>query len=134
LKHVLPGLRYARLWIALGMVLLLVIAAGCLLPGRDVPEFGILSDKLKHFLAFGLLAFWFGSIVVRADLPWVGVAVVAIGGLIELLQGAMGLGRDAEWLDLVADALGVALGLILVLTPLGRWARWFEARVMKAAQ
>ena len=55
---------------------------------------------------------------VRADLPWVGVAVVAIGGLIELLQGAMGLGRDAEWLDLVADALGVALGLILVLTPL----------------
>jgi VanZ family protein len=133
LKHVLPGLRHARLWIALGVVLLLVIAAGCLLPGRDVPDL-VGSDKLKHFLAFGLLAFWFGSIVVRADLPWVGVAVVAIGGLIELLQGAMELGRDAEWLDLVADALGVALGLVLVLTPLGRWARWFESLVAKAAQ
>jgi hypothetical protein len=59
---------------------------------------------------------------------------VAIGGVIELLQGAMGLGRDAEWLDLVADTLGVALGLVLVLTPLGRWARWFESLVAKAAQ
>lgn len=133
MSHVLPGLRFARLWIVLGVLLLLIIAAGCLLPGRDVPEI-VGSDKLKHLLAFGLLAFWFGSIVVRADLPWVGVAVVAIGGVIELLQGAMGLGRDAEWLDLVADTLGVALGLVLVLTPLGRWARWFESLVAKAAQ
>lgn len=133
MNHVQPGLRFAWLWLSLGVLLLLGIATACLLPSQDVPDL-IGSDKLKHFVAFGLLAFWFGSIVVRADLPWVGVAVVAIGGLIELLQGSMGLGRDPEWLDWVADALGVALGLVLALTPLGQWARWFEMQVAKVRQ
>jgi hypothetical protein len=132
-KHVLPGLRFERLWIILGAAMVMGIALGCLLPDKDVPDLGG-SDKFKHFAAFGLLAFWFGSIVVRRGLPWVGVGVVAFGGLIEVLQGVMGLGRDAEWLDLVADAVGVALGLALVLTPLGRWVHWLEALVGKAAR
>jgi hypothetical protein len=133
LKHVRADLRLARLWIVLGVVLLAGIITFCLLPSADVPDL-VGSDKLKHLLAFGLLAFWFGSIMVRTDLPWVGLSVVAIGALIEVLQGVMGLGRDPEWLDLVADALGAALGVLLVLTPLGRWARWFESRLVKAAQ
>lgn len=127
------GLRFARLWVFVGVVLVLIIAVACLLPGRDVPDLPG-SDKLKHFLAFGLLAFWFGSIVVRTDLVWVGIGVAAFGGLIELLQAAMGLGRDAEWLDLWADAVGAVLGLLLALTPLGRWPRWFESLVVKAVQ
>jgi hypothetical protein len=133
LNHVLPGLRYGRLWVFLGMLLLVGILVGSLLPGQAVPALGM-SDKIKHFLAFALLAFWFGSIVVRGDLPWVAVAAVALGGLIELLQLVMGLGRDAEWLDLLADTIGVAVGLALVLTPLGRWVRWFETRVAPARQ
>ncbi len=133
MKHVVPGLRLARLWVVLGVLLLLVVVLFCLLPGQDVPDL-VGSDKLKHFVAFGLVAFWFASILVRSDLLWVGIAVVLIGGLIELLQGMMGLGRDPEWLDLAADALGVAAGLVLALTPLGRWPRWFEARFAKVAQ
>jgi len=130
---VLPVLRYGRLWFSMGVMLLLVIAVLCLLPSQDLPSLGV-WDKLEHAIAFGALAFWFGSIVVRPDLPWVGVAVVAFGALIEIAQGAMGQGRDADWHDLVADAVGVAIGLSFALTPLGRWARWFEAQVAKARQ
>jgi VanZ family protein len=126
-----PDLRLKRLWLTVGVAMVLTIVLGCLLPTRDLPHLG-LWDKAEHALAFGGLAFWFGSIVVRADLPWVGFAVVAFGGLIEIVQGMTG--RDAEWLDLAADTVGVAVGLVLVLTPLGQWARWFEARVQKARQ
>ena len=133
MSHILPGLRFARLWVVLGVVLLLIIVAGCLLPGQDIPDI-VGSDKLKHAVAFGLLAFWFGSIVLRADLRWVAAAAVALGALIEVLQGVMGLGRDPEWLDLAADALGVLLGVLLVLTPLGQWPRWFEALAARAGR
>jgi VanZ family protein len=126
-----PELRLKRLWLAIGAAMVLVILLGCLLPSHDLPKIGV-SDKLEHFLGFGGLAFWFGSIVVRADLPWVGFAVVAFGGLIEIVQGMTG--RDAEWLDWAADSVGVAIGMALVFTPLGQWARWFEARVQKARQ
>jgi hypothetical protein len=87
-----PELRYRRLWLAVGIAMLLVITTVCLLPMKDLPSTGM-SDKAEHFLAFGALAFWFGSIVVRRDLPWVAVAVVAFGGAIELAQSSMGLGR-----------------------------------------
>jgi len=36
---------------------------------------------------------------------------VALGGGIELLQGAMELGRGADWLDFLADAAGVAIAM-----------------------
>lgn len=128
---VLPELRYRRLWLAIGMALLVTITLICLLPNKDLPDVK-LSDKTEHVLAFGALAFWFGSIVVRRDLPWVGVAVVAFGGLIEILQSVMGLGRQGDWLDLAADTIGVILGVALVCSPLGGWARWFEAQVTRA--
>jgi VanZ family protein len=124
---VLPELRYRRFWFGVGIVIAVAIAVACLVPGGHLPDFSrALSDKTEHFIAFTLLAFWFGSILVRRDLPWLALALVAFGGLIELAQGAMHLGRDAEVVDLVADAVGVAAGLALALTPLGRWARVLE--------
>jgi VanZ family protein len=125
---VLPELRYRRMWLSIGVIMVLVITIACLLPARELPAVG-LSDKIEHLLAFGAVAFWFGSIVVRRDLHWVALAVVGFGGLIEVMQSAMGLGREADWLDVLADSLGVLIGVILVLTPLGRWSRWVEARI-----
>ncbi len=125
-----PELRYRRLWLSGGIVMLLVITVVCLLPSTELPGTG-LSDKTEHFLAFGALAFWFGSIVVRRDLPWVALAAIAFGGLIELAQSSMGWGRQGDLLDLVADSIGVAIGVLLVLTPLGCWARWFELQVTR---
>jgi len=123
---VLPELRYRRTWLSIGMFMVLAITVVCLLPVHDLPKVGM-SDKTEHFLAFGAVAFWFGSIVVRRDLHWVALAVVGFGALIEVAQGAMGLGREAEWFDVLADTLGVLIGVVLVLTPLGHWARWVEA-------
>ena len=125
-----PELRFRRSWVALGVLMVLFITVVCLLPPKDVPKIN-LWDKAEHAIAFGGLAFWFGSIMTRRNLLWVGIAVVAFGGFIELAQGALGDGRDAEWGDLAADAVGALLGLAMVVTPLGRCVSWFEAQVQK---
>lgn len=122
---VLPELRYRRLWFGVGIAIAVAILVVCLVPGGRLPDVRV-SDKTEHLVAFMMLAFWFGSIVVRRDLFWLVVALVAFGGLIELAQGAMRLGRQADVRDLVADTIGVLLGLALAMTPLGRWASWLE--------
>ncbi|HUG72834.1 MAG TPA: VanZ family protein [Steroidobacteraceae bacterium] len=130
---VLPELRFRRLWFCLGLGIAVAIAVVCLMPGRNIPQFRLVSDKVEHALAFAMLAFWFGSILVRRDLLWLALALVAFGGLIEVAQGLMGLGRHADLLDLVADTVGVVVGLLLALTPLGRWAGFIERMFLRPA-
>jgi hypothetical protein len=123
-----PELRYRRFWFGVGILIAVGVAVLCLVPGRNLPSLRS-SDKLEHLLAFAMLAFWFGSIVIRRDPWWLVLALLAFGGLIELAQGAMHLGREAEWGDFLADAGGVALGLLLSWTPLGGWTRLIESRL-----
>jgi VanZ family protein len=130
---VLPELRFRRLWFCAGLGIAVAIAVVCLMPGRNIPQIKLLSDKVEHALAFAMLAFWFGSILVRRDLLWLALALVVFGGLIELAQGMMRLGRHADLLDLLADSVGVVVGLLLALTPLGRWAGFIERLFLRPA-
>jgi VanZ family protein len=103
-------------------LLALLLCAVTLLALSPVPpkgaDFG--GDKINHLLAFGTLG-------VVAALAWrrtrwpVAAALLAYGGLIELLQSFTPR-RQAEWADLLADAIGIALGLLLAALLL-RWAR-----------
>jgi hypothetical protein len=127
----LPELRFRRFWLLSGISIALLIATLSLLPNSELPDVRF-SDKFQHALAFLLLAFWFGGVVVRRDFFWLGLALLGFGALIELLQGWMGMGRQAEWLDLRADAIGIVLGLLLALTPAGRWASGLESGLRKA--
>jgi VanZ family protein len=129
---VLPELHYRRFWFCVGMAFAIAIAVVCLMPGRKLPDVRI-SDKVQHFAAFAVLAFWFGSIVVRRDLVWLAIALMAFGGLIEFAQELMRLGREGDLRDLLADAVGVVLGLLVALTPLGRWASWIERPFVRTA-
>ena len=109
---VLPALRHRRLWFGAGVTIAIAVAVMSLMPGRHVPDVNV-SDKLKHFAAFAMLAFWFGSILVRRDLAWMVLALLLFGGLIELAQEAMPWGRRAEWSDVVADGGGYAASLVI---------------------
>jgi VanZ family protein len=124
-----PELRYRKLWFFVGLVLVAIITVLSLIPSHDLPDVHM-SDKVEHTLAYVALGFWFGCVVVRRDLIWLGLVLVAFGGLIELLQGWMELGRQADIKDLWADVLGVAVGLVLAVSPLGRLAPWLERRLL----
>lgn len=79
------------------------------LPGRDRVREAVLD--LAHAPAFALLTWWLiarwpreTSLERRSVAAW--TLVVALGGLIELLQGR--LGRQASWGDALDNALGAS--------------------------
>lgn len=68
-----------------------------------------LWDKAEHFTAyFGLALLASLGWGLRRSLLFVFLAVLAIGGTLELLQ--MVTGRDAEWADMLANTLGALCG------------------------
>ncbi|MEM8815804.1 MAG: VanZ family protein [Pseudomonadota bacterium] len=83
-------------------------------------------DKWAHFFAFLFLAMWFSGLYRVRNYWRVALGLLAFGILIELCQRAVGY-RSAEWMDVVADALGILVGLSLGWLGLGGWCRGFEA-------
>lgn len=89
------------------------------------------ADKVVHgcmYLALVVVGSYdlyrVGHFSVGGSLGWM-VAAVVWGGVMELLQGAMGLGRSADWLDFAANSCGAVVGLLLSLYVLPRfWKRW----------
>jgi VanZ family protein len=103
-------LRYLQLYLGLGgayigTVIWLTLTSA---PpkGLDLPN----ADKWEHLLAYFLMMAWFGQLAekrrTRANLA---LAFMALGGLLELLQGLGGV-RQAELTDAIANILGVWMG------------------------
>ena len=75
-------------------------------PEIDLPQ----GDKLGHFVAYGLLMFWFSQLYLqpRTRISYA-AGFVAMGVGLEVLQGALGF-RTYEVFDMYANTLGVLLG------------------------
>ena len=126
----LPTLRYPRAWFCLGLLMAACITVVSLVPAEKLPSVGV-SDKLEHALAYLLLGFWFASVIARWDYVYLVLALLALGGGIEIAQGLMGVGRQADWRDLLADGIGILAGVGLAATPLGHWANFIEDRLVR---
>lgn len=78
-------------------------------------------DKWTHLVMYGgtTAVVWWEYLRShrRADfrrlLLWGGMAMVALGGLIELLQAYCTTTRSGEWLDFWADSAGVLIGILI---------------------
>lgn len=97
-------------------VLALVFATHYPKPERFLPA-AATSDKLLHFLAYGLLAVLAGAAVAAAG-RWtlkqaalLGVGLMAFAALDEVTQPFFPP-RMAEPFDWVADCIGIAIGLV----------------------
>ncbi len=123
----LPDSGYKKQARFIAMLWTLLIFAGCLYPGRELPHVDVpLIDKWTHFVMFGLFGFlWLCAYPdggVRNMVKWFVVAV-AVGAVTELLQGMLTfLGRSMERTDLVADVVGALLGVGLFAAG-AAWAR-----------
>lgn len=90
------------------------------LPDNDIP-FWEHTDKIVHAFMFGSLYACLFLDLWRGRNPggrrsWLAVIpVIALGGLIELLQQAMKLGRGGDIADFVADFAGIVLALFLMM-------------------
>jgi VanZ family protein len=107
-------LRYRAAWVACGWLIAAAIVWLSLIPSPprlDVEQ----GDKLEHFVAYGVLMFWFCELYAsrRSRLAYA-VAWTAMGIAIEFIQGAVGY-RSYDPLDMLADAIGVLLGFVAAL-------------------
>jgi VanZ family protein len=123
-------LRFSRFWFLLGMAIVTLVVTACLVPSHVLPTVGV-SDKIEHGVAFFTLTIWFAGLLPRRDYVFLFLAMIALGGGIEVAQGLMGLGREADIWDLVADAKGVCAGVAVALTPLGRWPSLLEGLLVQ---
>lgn len=121
-------LRFGKFWWVFGWVSVAIALYLNLAPvtALELPDW---NDKFEHCLGYFLLTFWFCSIYPRRQYWQVGMAMLGMGILVEVLQGAMQLGRHADLLDVGADIIGITPALLLALTPLSRWPYWLEALV-----
>jgi VanZ family protein len=107
----LPWVRRAGAW--LFWPALAVVAWGELTP-HPPKVAALLWDKAEHFIAyFGLALLASLGWGLRRSLVFVFAAVVALGGMLEILQSFVG--RDAEWGDFFANSLGALAGLALAV-------------------
>jgi VanZ family protein len=90
-------------WLCALMVLLLALMpAAPTMPGTG-------WDKSNHLLAFAVLGA-LGFLSYPGRVAWLLLALLAYGGLIEVLQWFTP-GRFAEWTDWLADAVGLIIGV-----------------------
>jgi VanZ family protein len=119
-------LRHRHLWITMSLVLLAAVLFASLQPdfGPVVPAN---FDKVEHLAAYVVLAVWFTGLVARGRYWVVAGGLLALGVLVEVLQGLMNLGRSAEVSDMLANTLGVVVGITISLRSTGGWAPRLES-------
>jgi VanZ family protein len=100
-------LRLALYALAVAILLWLTLAPQQALPPE--PGFG---DKWDHALAWTVLVLSGLVLAPRRPLALAAFAL-ALGVVVEVLQGVMAFGRDSDWRDLIADAAGVALAFLI---------------------
>lgn len=121
--------RHAARWAVLWALLILVLT---LMPVSDVPRWtwadAIFLDKFVHAFLFGMQCLLLGLALAsgrpqqppQALFAWAMLAAGVYGGLIELVQQAMGQGRHGDVLDLLADVAGALAGYAVL--------RWHHRR------
>ena len=114
-----PELRYRKLWLSIGYLLIVVVVFLSLTSNPVQFDTSLpYQDKLLHALAYFSLTFWFMQIyhVRHHVFQWV-IFFLCLGLLLEYLQG-FDSNRYSEAGDMVANTLGVVVAVALARTPL----------------
>ena len=131
LLHEMRKLRFIRLWLAIGFVLVGVVCFLTLTPSPpDMGDFRE-SDKIGHLVAYSVIMLWFGFIYLRGkQYIKIGLAFLAMGIVLESIQGMLGY-RNFSYLDMCANGCGVIIGWLLARTRLADTLVYVEGKFCK---
>ena len=87
-------------------------------------------DKWFHGVTFLVLSVWFTGLYRRRSYWKIGIGLLLFGLIIEACQRIVSY-RTAEWLDVGADAVGIILGLVIGAVGIGGWCLRVEERLAK---
>jgi len=126
-------LRFKRLWVSIGLLLILGVFLGSVLSVPSAVQGFIYSDKLTHLVVYAALMGWFSQIY-RHDLTrlMLAISIALLGVGMEYLQGMVPQ-RQFEFADMVANSSGVLLAWALAYTSVGNLLPWIESRLFPSA-
>jgi len=126
------SLPHGRVLLVVGWLLVLLTVAGSLLP--TLPKVsGVPGDKVLHFVAYFGMTIWFAGLYPLRRLWIIAGGFVLLGGLLEILQGALLPHREISGYDFLANSAGIASACLLAVIGLSRWAVRLEAWVTRRA-
>jgi len=121
-------LRYFRLWLAVGWLIVMAVIGLSLVSKLPFPV--SYNDKVGHFIAYAVLMGWFVQLFTNRWLLLVhALFLVGLGIGLEFAQEYYR--RQFDYADMAANTLGVVFGLLLIFTPLRYSLQWFEGRVLR---
>ena len=100
-------LQYKRVWIAMGVLMLLLVFAMSINTLPSLLAAIMMHDKIAHALAYATLMVWFSQIFrhdVTRMLLVIGLTLFGLG--MELIQGLLP-GRQLDYADMVANTVGI---------------------------
>ena len=118
------SLRHPVLWMLSGLVLLLLVATGSVIPLVVVSEYDA-ADKVVHMISYFILMVWFSGMYARRRQAPIALTLILFGIVLEFIQAQLPY-RQFDSLDLVANATGILLGLCLSLLVLSGWCQRVE--------
>ncbi|MEM7208072.1 MAG: VanZ family protein [Pseudomonadota bacterium] len=121
-------LRWFRVWLSIGVVIIAAVFYLSLTPPINVPQEHY--DKLYHAATYAILMVWFVQLFNGARSYLIlAVAFIAMGALIEILQGFHPM-RYFDVLDMLANAVGVVVIWLIANTRVSATLAWLEARLL----
>lgn len=121
----LRPLRYRTVWLALGILGVLLMLALSLSPQGSVPSYPGM-DKWEHAAAYVSLTLWFAALFERRGYWLLALLLLLLGVSVEFAQAFMALGRQSDWRDVVANGTGIGAGLLLAVFSRESWLAWVE--------
>ena len=115
-------LRLAPLWAAIGWLGVALAFVLSLWPG-GVPLH--LWFKAQHTIGYFIMALWWLGLYARPRYPLIGAGCLAVGIVIEGLQGLTAT-RSAEFADVLINAASIAAALLVAYLGMGGWALKLE--------
>jgi VanZ family protein len=114
-------LAYRRLWLSLGVAIVLAVIVASLVPGGALPGGFPGHDKLAHAGTYLVLMVWFAGLQPRRAWRWVALALLGMGLVLEIVQGLLHVHRMADPVDVIANAAGIGLGAMAAARGLASW-------------
>jgi VanZ family protein len=129
------GLNYYGAWWVIGWAwVALVWYLSLTADPIDIDLGTTFNDKIGHAAAYAWLMFWFGNLYAhrQARIRYA-LMFIAMGILLEILQGSLTTTRQYSYGDMLANATGVGIGFLLVLGMLGRALQKIESLLTRTA-
>jgi VanZ family protein len=126
-------LRYAKLWLTLGWLLVAAIVFLSLWPKPPQPLEFEESDKLYHVIVYMTLMLWFANIYPqRSSQLQLSIGFFVMGVCLEFLQGITGY-RTFSYADMLANGFGILLALCLAKTRLATYLLRLDTRLSRGS-